>query len=60
MEQAVRDGAKTFDFLRGAEEYKHAWGARDRMNRRRVFFQHQAEPGLLYGRSVSIAEWKRV
>jgi CelD/BcsL family acetyltransferase involved in cellulose biosynthesis len=36
IEQAVRVGKKTFDFLRGAEEYKYAWGAKDRMNRRRV------------------------
>lgn len=35
IEQAVRDGAKTFDFLRGAEDYKYAWGATDRRNKRR-------------------------
>jgi CelD/BcsL family acetyltransferase involved in cellulose biosynthesis len=35
IEQAVREGATTFDFLRGAEEYKYAWGAKDRMNHRR-------------------------
>lgn len=35
VEQAVRDGAKTFDFLRGAEDYKYAWGAKDRWNQRR-------------------------
>jgi CelD/BcsL family acetyltransferase involved in cellulose biosynthesis len=35
IEEAVRDGAATFDFLRGAEEYKYAWGATDRLNRRR-------------------------
>ncbi len=35
IEEAVRDGAKTFDFLRGAEDYKYAWGAQDRMNKRR-------------------------
>ncbi|HEX9161450.1 MAG TPA: GNAT family N-acetyltransferase, partial [Thermoanaerobaculia bacterium] len=35
VEEAVRDGAKTFDFLRGAEDYKYAWGAEDRRNRRR-------------------------
>ena len=35
IEEAVRSGAQTFDFLRGAEEYKYAWGATDRMNRRR-------------------------
>ena len=38
IEEAVRDGATTFDFLRGAEEYKYAWGATDRMNRRRQLF----------------------
>src|SRR5207244_7775209 len=36
VEQAARDGAATFDFLRGAEEYKYAWGGKDRTNRRRV------------------------
>lgn len=35
IEEAVRSGARTFDFLRGAEEYKYSWGATDRMNRRR-------------------------
>jgi len=38
IEQAVRDGATTFDFLRGAEEYKYSWGAKDEMNRRRQLF----------------------
>jgi CelD/BcsL family acetyltransferase involved in cellulose biosynthesis len=35
VESAVRDGATTFDFLRGAEDYKSSWGAKPRMNRRR-------------------------
>ncbi|MBV8544316.1 MAG: GNAT family N-acetyltransferase [Acidobacteria bacterium] len=39
IEQAVHDGATAFDFLRGAEEYKYAWGATDRMNRRRQLFK---------------------
>ena len=39
VEQAVRDGATSFDFLRGAEEYKYAWGATDRMSRRRQLFK---------------------
>ncbi|MEA2238045.1 MAG: hypothetical protein QOC81_2769 [Thermoanaerobaculia bacterium] len=39
IEEAVREGATTFDFLRGAEEYKYAWGATDRMNRRRQLFK---------------------
>lgn len=39
MEQAVRDGARAFDFLRGAEEYKYAWGATDRINRHRQWIR---------------------
>jgi CelD/BcsL family acetyltransferase involved in cellulose biosynthesis len=39
VEEAVREGATAFDFLRGAEEYKYAWGATDRMNRRRQLFK---------------------
>jgi len=39
IEEAVRDGATTFDFLRGAEEYKYAWGATDRVNSRRHIFR---------------------
>ena len=35
IECAIRDGATTFDFLRGAEDYKYTWGAKDRMNKRR-------------------------
>lgn len=35
IEEAVREGAASFDFLRGAEDYKYAWGAVDRVNRRR-------------------------
>jgi len=39
IDEAVNDGATTFDFLRGAEEYKYTWGATDRMNRRRQLFR---------------------
>jgi len=35
IESAIRGGATTFDFLRGAEDYKYTWGAKDRMNKRR-------------------------
>jgi CelD/BcsL family acetyltransferase involved in cellulose biosynthesis len=38
IEQAVRDGARVFDFLRGAEQYKYTWGAKDRVNQRRQIF----------------------
>jgi CelD/BcsL family acetyltransferase involved in cellulose biosynthesis len=30
MRRAAAEGAHTFDFLRGAEPYKYAWGAQDR------------------------------
>lgn len=39
IEEAARDGATTFDFLRGAEEYKYSWGATDRMNRHRQWIR---------------------
>jgi len=39
IEEAQREGAATFDFLRGAEEYKYTWGAKDRMNKRRQLFR---------------------
>jgi len=32
MEQAIREGAQEFHFLRGNEPYKYEWGAKDRMN----------------------------
>lgn len=37
IEEAVREGAGEFDFLRGGEAYKYAWGAKDRRNRHRRF-----------------------
>src|SRR5206468_3397596 len=30
MEEAVREGCREFDFLRGREPYKYRWGCRDR------------------------------
>jgi CelD/BcsL family acetyltransferase involved in cellulose biosynthesis len=36
MAEAVREGAAEFDFLRGDEPYKYAWGAADRHNQRLV------------------------
>lgn len=37
VNQAIRDGAREFHFLRGRETYKYQWGAADRWNRRRTF-----------------------
>lgn len=42
IEQAVREGCTEFDFLRGDEPYKYAWGAVDRWNHRRLLHpRHQ-------------------
>jgi CelD/BcsL family acetyltransferase involved in cellulose biosynthesis len=37
IEQAAREGACEFHMLRGRERYKYQWGARDRLNQRRIF-----------------------
>jgi CelD/BcsL family acetyltransferase involved in cellulose biosynthesis len=37
LEQALREGAREFHFLRGQEAYKYGWGAVDRWNVRRSF-----------------------
>ncbi|MGV3724169.1 MAG: GNAT family N-acetyltransferase, partial [Actinomycetota bacterium] len=39
MEDALRAGARTFDFLRGDEPYKYAWGATNRTNHRRLLWR---------------------
>jgi CelD/BcsL family acetyltransferase involved in cellulose biosynthesis len=36
MEDSIRSGAREWDFLRGDEPYKYAWGARDQVNERLV------------------------
>jgi CelD/BcsL family acetyltransferase involved in cellulose biosynthesis len=36
VDEAAREDCHTFDFLRGAEEYKYSWGAKDRTNTRRM------------------------
>jgi CelD/BcsL family acetyltransferase involved in cellulose biosynthesis len=35
LTEAVREGARELDFLRGRESYKYAWGAKDRPQYRR-------------------------
>lgn len=36
IEDAEREGARAFDFLRGAEDYKYHWGAEDQWTQRLV------------------------
>jgi CelD/BcsL family acetyltransferase involved in cellulose biosynthesis len=36
IEEAIREGAREFHFLRGGEAYKYAWGAVDRPNTARI------------------------
>ena len=43
LREAIREGAREFDFLRGGEAYKYGWGAIDRWNRRRVFQRVEAD-----------------
>lgn len=46
IEEAIAEGATTFDFLRGPEPYKYRWGARDRTNFRRTLSPGRtARPG---------------
>jgi CelD/BcsL family acetyltransferase involved in cellulose biosynthesis len=40
IENAAKEGARVFDFLRGDERYKYAWGARDRYNVRYMLTRH--------------------
>ncbi len=40
IEDAARNGAREFHFLRGGEAYKYAWGAADRRNLRRTFVKN--------------------
>lgn len=40
--EAIREGAREFDFLRGREDYKYRWGAADRtIYRKRLISKHQ-------------------
>jgi CelD/BcsL family acetyltransferase involved in cellulose biosynthesis len=42
IQEAIREGAREFDFLRGREAYKYMWGARDRVTfRRRLWHKSQ-------------------
>jgi CelD/BcsL family acetyltransferase involved in cellulose biosynthesis len=44
IDRAREEGHAVFDFLRGAEEYKYAWGAMDRMTRTRVMLPGSRSP----------------
>jgi len=37
IEEAIREGAREFHFLRGQETYKYEWGEQDRANKYRMF-----------------------
>ncbi len=63
VEQALADGALEFDFLRGTEPYKRAWGAVDQPLLRLDFFRADLRPELRVlpgGRpSIPATEWSR-
>jgi CelD/BcsL family acetyltransferase involved in cellulose biosynthesis len=43
IQEAIREGCREYDFLRGAENHKYSWGARDRRNYRLLAW-HDLEP----------------
>lgn len=43
IEQALKEGAEEFHFLRGREDYKYKWGAKDRLTYRRLLW-HKRQP----------------
>lgn len=47
IEEAIREGAAEFDFLRGREAYKYRWGARDCWSRRRVLAHPHSRTSLV-------------
>jgi len=46
IEDAITLGSGAFDFLRGDEPYKYAWGAKNRLNHRRVLWRHGSAGAL--------------
>lgn len=41
IEEAAREGASEFDFLRGDESYKYGWGATNRLTYRRTIYRNK-------------------
>lgn len=42
IQEAIRDGAKVFDFLRGKEPYKYRWSSAEAQNMRVVYWKRPA------------------
>jgi CelD/BcsL family acetyltransferase involved in cellulose biosynthesis len=55
LEDAIAQGAREFDFLRGDEPYKYLWGARNRENRRLLLWQ----PSFPASLAPSLNRWER-
>jgi CelD/BcsL family acetyltransferase involved in cellulose biosynthesis len=49
IEEAAREGAGDFDFLRGQEAYKYLWGAQEQCNYRRRLTPRPAADGITRG-----------
>jgi CelD/BcsL family acetyltransferase involved in cellulose biosynthesis len=47
IEAAIREGARQFDFLRGGEEYKRAWGAQPETSQRLLLWHRHPPADLL-------------
>ena len=47
MEQAILEGVREFDFLRGDEPYKSAWGAQPEISSRMILWHNGPPMDLL-------------
>lgn len=47
VKEAIREGFREFDFLRGGEKYKYLWSAKDRLNRHILIRQCRPLPASI-------------
>lgn len=60
VEDAIREGARHFDFLRGREPYKYEWGARDIPTHRRRIWRRGGVTGRAGGGGPKMSRWGEV
>lgn len=59
IEDAIRQGKDCYEFLRGEEEYKYQFGAKDGHQLKDLYFKNGALPGEIFlGRKKTIADGK--
>lgn len=60
VEDAQKDGAQVFDLLRGDENYKREWGARERRTVRVVMRKARSLRSLLAVSAIAVDRWAAV